>query len=81
MDHTYQHANHVECLSQTLPLFVVADHLEILHGGRLDQTSVKLPTVAGDGLVRVKVGLRTAGLESGVESEGKHLTGTISGIV
>ena len=81
LDLTYQHTNHVECLSQTLPLFVVTDHLEVLHGGRVDQTSVELPVVAGEGLVLVKVDLRTPGLEGRVEREGKHLAGTASAIV
>ena len=81
LDLTYQHAHHVERLSQTLPLFVVADHLEVLHGGRVDQTSVELPVVAGDVLVLVKVDLRTPGLEGRVEREGKHLTGTSWAIV
>ena len=77
VDHTYQHANHVECLSQTLPLFVVADHLEVLHGGGPDETPVELPLVAGGGVLLVKVDIRTAGLESCVRREGKHLAGTI----
>ena len=81
VDHTYQHPHHIESLSQALPLLVAADHLEILHRGGFDQTSVKLPAVAGDGLLRVKVCRRAAGLEGCVEREGKHLTGTLPGIV
>ena len=77
VDHTYQHANHVECLSQTLPLFVVADHLEVLHSGGLDQAGIELPPVAGEGTILVKVGLRTSWLEACVQFEGKQLAGAI----
>ena len=55
LSHTYQHPHHVECLGQTLSLFVITDHFEVLHSSGLDESVLEDPAGAGGGGVRGEV--------------------------